>query len=146
LKEEKWWLVVEAIEKPERSGLIRYGVAKGYRGNYSKIKKVVWKWYKKHLGRTDLKTREKLILYGLCERYSAQHFSSHDAVLYLSLMLGVSRQTVSKSLSLLMEDNIIWCAIDGEKKVLRKLKRGVQHKHFLFVGLGVMLERESQEE
>jgi len=46
----------------------------------------------------------------------------------------------------LMDSNIIWCAIDGENKVLRKLKRGVQHKHFLFVGLGVMLERESQEE
>jgi Fe2+ or Zn2+ uptake regulation protein len=61
-------------------------------------------------------------------------------------MLGVSRQTVSKSLSLLMDSNIIWCAVDGEKKVLRKLKRGVQHKHFLFVGLGVMLERESQDE
>jgi len=29
---------------------------------------------------------------------------------------------------------------------LRKLKRGVQHKHFLLVGLGVMLERESQDE
>jgi len=142
LNENKWWLVVEAIEEPELSGLISYGVAKKYKNNYSKIKSVVWKWYKKHLGRADLKTREKLVLFGLCDRYSAQNFSSHDAVVYLSLMLGISRQTVSKSLTALMDQNIIWCAIDGEKKVLRSLKRGVQHKHFLLVGLGVMLESE----
>ena len=51
---------------------------------------------------------------------------------------------VTTGIQNLMDLDIIWCAIDGEKKVLRSLKRGVQHKHFLFVGLGVMLE-ESQE-
>ena len=64
MKEQKWWLVVEAIDGPEESGLIAYGVAMKYK-NYSKLKKVVWKWYKKHLGRTDIKGREKLVLYAL---------------------------------------------------------------------------------
>jgi hypothetical protein len=59
-------------------------------------------------------------------------------------MIGMNRKTVSKGIQNLMDLDIIWCAIDGEKKVLRSLKAGVQHKHFLFVGLGVMLE-ESQE-
>jgi DNA-binding MarR family transcriptional regulator len=145
MKEQKWWLVVEAIESPEESGLIPYGLAMKYK-NYAKLKKVVWKWYKKHLGRTDIKGREKLVLYALCERYSAQDYSSHDAVSYLALMIGMNRHTVSKGIQNLMDQNIIWCAIDKEKKVLRNLKAGVQHKHFLFVGLGVMLERESQDE
>jgi hypothetical protein len=143
LKDNKWWLVIEAIEKPERSGLIKFGVAMKYK-SYAKLKQVVWKWYKKQLGRTDIKSREKLVLYALCERYSAQDYSSHDAVSYLALMIGMHRHTVSKGIQNLMDLNIIWCAIDGEKKVLRSLKAGVQHKHFLFVGLGVMLE-ESQE-
>ena len=143
MKEQKWWLVIEAIDGPERSGLIKFGVAMKYK-SYSKLKKVVWKWYKKQLGRTDIKSREKLVLYALCERYSAQDYSSHDAVSYLALMIGMHRHTVSKGIQNLMDLNIIWCAIDGEKKVLRSLKAGVQHKHFLFVGLGVMLE-ESQE-
>ena len=143
MNKQKWWLVIEAIEKPEKSGLIKFGVAMKYK-SYSKLKKVVWKWYKKQLGRTDIKSREKLVLYALCERYSAQDYSSHDAVSYLALMIGMHRHTVSKGIQNLMDLDIIWCAIDGEKKVLRSLKRGVQHKHFLFVGLGVMLE-ESQE-
>ena len=76
-----------------------------------------------------------------CERYSAQDYSSHDAVSYLALMIGMHRHTVSKGIQNLMDEKIIiWCAIDGERKVLRSLKAGVQHKHFLFVGLGVMLE------
>ena len=143
MNKQKWWLVIEAIEKPEKSGLIKFGVAMKYK-SYSKLKKVVWKWYKKQLGRTDIKSREKLVLYALCERYSAQDYSSHDAVSYLALMIGMHRHTVSKGIQNLMDLDIIWCAIDGEKKVLRSLKGGVQHKHFLFVGLGVMLE-ESQE-
>jgi len=143
LNKQKWWLVIEAIEKPEKSGLIKFGVAMKYK-SYSKLKQVVWKWYKKQLGRTDIKSREKLVLYALCERYSAQDYSSHDAVSYLALMIGMHRHTVSKGIQNLMDLDIIWCAIDGEKKVLRSLKAGVQHKHFLFVGLGVMLE-ESQE-
>ena len=143
MNKQKWWLVIEAIEKPEKSGLIKFGVAMKYK-SYAKLKKIVWKWYKKQLGRTDIKSREKLVLYALCERYSAQDYSSHDAVSYLALMIGMHRHTVSKGIQNLMDLDIIWCAIDGEKKVLRSLKRGVQHKHFLFVGLGVMLE-ESQE-
>lgn len=145
MEDTKWWLVVEGIENPEKSGLIIYGVARKYK-SYSKLKQVVWKWYKKHLGRTDLKSREKLVLYALCERYSAQDFSSHDAVTYLALMVGMNRHTVSKGIQNLMDQNIIWCAISKERKVLRNLKAGVQHKHFLFVGLGVMLEKESQDE
>ncbi len=49
MKEQKWWLVVEPIEKPEKSGLITYGVAMKYK-SYSKLKQVVWKWYKKTSG------------------------------------------------------------------------------------------------
>ena len=139
MKEQKWWLVLEAIDSPDKSGLIKFGVAMKYK-SYAKLKQVVWKWYKKQLGRTDLKSREKVVLYALCERYSAQDYSSHDAVSYLALMVGMNRKTVSKGIQNLMDQNIIWCAIDGERKVLRSLKRGVQHKHFLFVGLGVMLE------
>jgi len=145
LKEHKWWLVVDGIEDAEKSGLINYGLAGKYK-NYANLKRVVWKWYKKHLSRKDIKTREKLILYALCERYSAQDFSSHDAVTYLALMIGMHRHTVSKGIQKLMDLNILWCAIDGERKVLRSLKAGVQHKHFLLVGLGVMLEEESRKE
>ena len=93
MKENKWWLVVEAIEKPDKSGLIKFGVAMKYK-NYAKLKQVVWKWYKKQLGRTELKSREKVVLYALCERYSAQDYSSHDAVSYLALMVGMNRKTV----------------------------------------------------
>jgi len=61
-------------------------------------------------------------------------------------MIGMHRHTVSKGIQKLMDLNILWCAIDGERKVLRSLKAGVQHKHFLLVGLGVMLESESQKD
>jgi hypothetical protein len=71
---------------------------------------------------------------------------AHDAVTYLALMIGMHRHTVSKGIQKLMDLNILWCAIDGERKVLRSLKAGVQHKHFLLVGLSVMLESESQKD
>ena len=111
MKQHKWWLVVEGIEDADKSGLINYGLAGKYK-NYASLKRVVWKWYKQHLGRKDIKTREKLILYALCERYSAQDFSSHDAVTYLALMIGMHRHTVSKGIQKLMDLNILWCAID----------------------------------
>lgn len=145
MNDDKWWLVVQAIKKPNESGLIPFGVAKSYKNNYSKIKKVVWRWFRLHLDRKDLSSRDKLILYALCERYSAKTFSSHDSLSYISKMLGMNRHTISKGLQHMMDVGLIWCAIDSDKKVLRSLKAGVQHKHFLFVGLGFMLG-ESREE
>ena len=96
--------------------------------------------------RLGIMWRDNLVLFAVCERSFAQYYSSHDSVSYLALMVGMNRHTVSKVIQYLMDQNFIWCAIDGERKVYRKLKRGVQHKHFLLVGLGVKLERESPEE
>lgn len=136
MKDLKWWVVVETVDS--KSGLISVNVASKFK-NYAKLKRVVWKWYRQHLGRLDIGSSEKLVLWALCERYG-KSFSSHDAISYYGLMLGLSRQTVGKNLQKLMDKNIIWCAIDGNNQVMtRKLKAGVQHKHFLLVGLNKML-------
>ena len=137
-----WWLVVEDIENPAESGLISYGVAVKYKDSYPKLKRAVWKWFRSQVGRNDIGSREKVILWCLCERYGMS-FSSHDAISYYGLMCGMSKVTMSKGFNALMDKNIIWCAKHNEKVMVRKLKKGMQHKHFLLVGLGVFLDKES---
>jgi hypothetical protein len=144
LNKEYWWLVTDSIEEPGKSGLISFAVANKY-SNYAKLKRVVWKWFRSHLDSKDISSREKVILWCLCERYG-NSFSSHDAISYYGQMCGLSSVTMSKGFAVLMDKNIIWCAKQDQRVMLRKLKSGMQHKHFLLVGLGVMLEEESRED
>ena len=66
MKNLKWWVVVETVDS--KSGLISVNVASKFK-NYTKLKRVVWKWYRQHLGRLDIGSSEKLVLWALCERY-----------------------------------------------------------------------------
>jgi hypothetical protein len=144
LNKEYWWLVTDSIEDAGKSGLISFAVANKY-SNYAKLKRVVWKWFRSHLDSKDISSREKIILWCLCERFG-NSFSSHDAISYYGQMCGLSSVTMGKGFAVLMDKNIIWCAKQDQRVMLRKLKSGMQHKHFLLVGLGVMLESESQKD
>ena len=143
MNDEYWWIVTNEIDKTEKSGLVKFAVANKYE-NYAKLKRVVWKWFRSHLDRRDINSRDKIILWCLCERYG-KSFSSHDAVTYYGKMCGLSNVTMSKGFASLMDKNIIWCAKHDQKKMLKKMRSGMQHKHFLLVGLGMMLESESRE-
>ena len=136
-----WWITTDAVEK--NSGLVAFAVSKRYEKNYGKLKHVSWKWYRKQIDRRDIGLREKMVLWCLLERYSMRSFSSHDSGGYIALMLGSHRNTINKAIQKLMDAKIIWCAIEGERVMLTKLERGKQHKHFLPVGLSVMLSEES---
>ena len=143
MNDDYWWVVVGQVESPEESGLIALSVARKFE-NYAKLKRVVWKWFRAHLDRRDINSRDKIILWCLCERYG-KSFSSHDAITYYGKMCGLSHVTMSKGFASLMDKNIIWCAKSDQRVMLKKLKSGMQHKHFLLVGLGLLLEGESRE-
>ena len=133
--EEYWWIQSGVIEDEKRSGIVRASVAN--KMNYSQLKQAVWKWYRKHAGRSDLTIASKLVLWAICERYRMT-YSSHDAYVYYGKMTGLTRKTVGRAVQELVDKEVIWIAKEGERTLLKKVKAGVR-KHILLVGLGVML-------
>jgi hypothetical protein len=77
----------------------------------------------------------------VCERYRWQTWSSHDAISYYCKMIGVHRTSASRGMSELLEKEVLWCVLEGERKRLRKSQAGGK-KHFLLVGLGAHLREQ----
>ena len=136
-----WWITTEVAEKD--TGFIGYGVAKKYK-NYSKLKGVVWKWFRRRIGTNklyNLTAAESLVLWAVCERHRAESMSCRDSFSYLAKMTNLHHKTVGKSITSLIEKKVIWLALEDERVLLRKAnKKG--RKHILLIGLGVDLVAE----
>ena len=130
-----WWLTEDEIEQPRESGLVSARAWAKYK-SYAKQKALVWRWFRKQIGRKDLTPACKLVLWACCERHRHFSCSVNDKFTYLALMTGLDRRSVSNAIHALAseEKNIIWIASEGERLLMRKAKRGYK-KHLLLVGL-----------
>jgi hypothetical protein len=98
------------------------------------MRQVVWKWYRSRAGDNQLSPASKLTLWAICERFRVETFSSHDAYSYYAKMTGVNRKTAGRGVGELIDQEIIWCVLEGEQKRLRR-SQAKGRKHFLLVGL-----------
>ena len=137
IKREYWWVSAGEVENESESPFIAMKYNSAFR-DYSKLRKQVWNWYRARAGREDLSPVAKLLLWSVCERYRWQSWSSHDAISYYCKMIGVHRTSASRGMSELLEKEILWCVLEGERKRLMKSQAGGK-KHFLLVGLGAHL-------
>ena len=140
IKKEYWWVSAGEVENESESPFIAMKYNSAFR-DYSKLRKQVWNWYRAHAGRTDLSPVSKMLLWSICERYRWQTWSSHDAISYYCKMIGVHRTSASRGMSELLEKEVLWCVLEGERKRLRKSQAGGK-KHFLWVGLGAHLREQ----
>ena len=134
-----WWITTDSVIE-EDVGFVAYGVAKKYK-SFAKLKGVVWKWFRRQAGRTDLNAAETLVLWAICERHRAESMSCRDAFSYLAKMVGLTPKTVGKEIQSLVDKKVIWLAVEGERILLRKARRNGR-KHILLIGLGVALVEE----
>jgi DNA-binding MarR family transcriptional regulator len=67
--------------------------------------------------------------------------SCRDAFSYLAKMTGLTPKTVGKAIQSLVDKEVIWLAVEGERVLLRKARRNGR-KHILLIGLGVAMVEE----
>ena len=134
-----WWITTDSVTE-EDSGFVNLSVARRYK-NFSKLKGVVWLWFRRQVGRTDINASESIVLWAVCERHRQASMSCRDSFSYLGAMTGLTPKTVGKAIQSLVAKNVIWLAVEGERTLLRKARRGGR-KHILLIGLGVLLVSE----
>ncbi len=133
---EYWWITEDEIDSPSKSGLVRASEWARYK-QFAKQKSLVWRWYRKQIQRKDLTPASKLCLWAICERHRHFSCSCNDKFIYLAMMCGLDRKSVSNAIHALAskEKNVVWIAAEGvDGKLMRKAKRGYK-KHLLLVGL-----------
>ena len=137
-QEKLWWIVPSEIENERASALVRLGVVSEYQ-DFNKFRRVVWFWFRRACAREDLTSSAKIMLWAIVERYRWETMSSHDAINYYALMVGMNRKTAGRAVGELAEKELIWIVPREEKKRLKK-SRAEGHIHFLLVGLGYLLK------
>jgi len=138
--DEYWWIENGIPKHESKSGCVRASVRAKFK-SFSKMRACVWKWFRSRAGDRTLSPACKLTLWAICERFRVETFSSHDAYSYYAKMTGLSSKTVGRCVSELVRAEILWIAVEGEKRILKTAKPGVR-KHLLFVGLGKLLVEE----
>jgi len=135
-----WWVSTEytSIDSP----YINLATALKFT-NYTKLKAVIWSWFRSKLDRKDLGSREKIILWIICERVKGVSFSCWDSYIYLGKATGMNRKTVAMAVNNLSKAGLIVIAVEGStpraKKKLEAQKRF--KKHILLVGIGYALDK-----
>ena len=142
MEQEYWWLKSIDVERESESAEIRIALAGKYKNDYSRMKQVCWKWYRAQLGRKDISSSGKLVLYCIVERFNKYgNWSCPDSFSYLASMSGLSSKLVAKRVYELVDLNVVWLVLEGDER--RGMKRIKQHsrkrKHILLVGLGRLL-------
>ena len=144
MNDQFWWIENSIPDKESESGCVRASVLSKYK-SYSKLKACVWKWFRSRAGDTSLRPATKLVLWSICERHRILSCSSHDAYVYYGKMTGLNRRTVGRCVDELVEAGILWIAVEGERRIVKRAKPGVR-KHLLLVGLGqIMIEELSEQ-
>ena len=133
VSKDHWWITAHTSER-ERAGVFVPLELARREGDFVRARGVVWDWYRRECGRTDLSPSAKLIMWALCERWRYETWSSHDAISYYAKMTGVNRKTSGRAMTELIDKEVVWCVLEGEKKRLKKSQPGGK-KHFLLVGL-----------
>ena len=129
---EHWWITARA-EAEGKGTLVPIALARKD-NDFSRVRSIVWAWFRRECGRTELSVGAKLMLWALCERWRYETWSSHDAISYYAKMTGVNRKTAGRGVGELIDQEIIWCVLEGEQKRLRR-SQAKGRKHFLLVGL-----------
>ena len=140
-----WWITTEhtAINSPyiNRATALQYT-------NFNKLKGVVWTWFRSKIDRKDISSREKIILWIICERMKGSSFSCWDSYIYLGKATGMNRKTVALAVNNLSDAGLIILAVEGKepraKKRLEAQKR--VKKHILLIGIGHALSKKLVEE
>lgn len=133
IDKDHWWITAHTSER-ERAGVFVPLELARRDGDFSRVRAVVWAWFRRECGSTDLSPSAKLTMWAVCERWRYETWSSHDAISYYAKMTGLNRKTSGRAMTELIEKEIIWCVLEGEQKRLRKSQPGGK-KHFLLVGL-----------
>ena len=102
---EHWWITAHAQEQGAGT-LVPISLARR-EGDFSRVRSVVWGWFRRECGRTDLSVSAKLIMWAVCERWRYETWSSHDAISYYAKMTGVNRKTAGRAMTELIDKEII---------------------------------------
>jgi hypothetical protein len=137
---DKFWWITTQDNIEDDSGFVSYALARRYK-SFAKLKGVVWKWFRRQAGRTDLNASETLVLWAVCERHRSECMACRDSFSYLAKMTGLTPKTVGKSVVGLIEKKVLWLAVEEERVLLKKAKRGGR-KHLVLVGLNAYMVRE----
>ena len=137
---EYWWVTPQEVSGLSKTALVPTACVRK-QDNYTKMRVCVWRLFRRICGREDLNMSSKMLLWAVCERYRFETFSSHDAISYYAKMIGTNRRSAGRGMKDLIEKEILWCVLEGEKKRLRMSQPGGK-KHFLLVGLANELMRE----
>ena len=138
INSEYWWITHQHIEEQLKSGLVSHTFVRE-QAEFGSVRKAVWFWFKRACASERLSASAKIILWAICERWQFQSFSSHDAVSYYSIMVGVNRRSAGRAIQQLIEEGLIWCVLEGEPNRVFKKSQSSGKKHFLLVGLGSLL-------
>ena len=136
-RDKDYWWLTDSIEDERTSGLVRRAFVSDSK-NFTFVRGEVWRWFRHQVGREDLSTGSKLLLWAMCERWRWETCSSHDAIDYYALMTGVSRKTISRGVRELVEKNIVWLVLEDDRVRLKKSQTSGK-KHFLLVGLSYFI-------
>jgi hypothetical protein len=137
---EYWWVTPHEVENLGKSALVPTACVRKQE-NYTKMRVCAWKIFRRACGREDLNMSSKMLLWSVVERYRFETWSSHDAISYYAKMIGTNRRSAGRGMKDLIEKEILWCVLEGEKKRLR-MSQPAGKKHFLLVGLANELMRE----
>ena len=100
-----WWITTH--ENPsDRAGVFIPLALARRDGDFSRVRSVVWAWFRRECGRTDLSVSAKLIMWAVCERWRYETWSSHDAISYYAKMTGVNRKTSGRAMTELIEKKL----------------------------------------
>ena len=133
-----WWITAHSeSERGEKTALIPIALARK-ESDFGRVRGIVWAWFRRECGSTDLSPSAKLTMWAVCERWRYETWSSHDAISYYAKMTAVNRKSVGKAIAELSEAGLIWIVLEGEPKRLRKSQSGGK-KHFLLVGLAELV-------
>jgi hypothetical protein len=134
--EDYWWITHEEIENPKRSGLVSKACVREH--DFSSVRGKVWDWYAQEIVREDLSSGAKVVLWCLCRRWQYKSWSASDTLTFYAKACGLHRVSVGRAMSELLEKQIVWCVLEGERRRLKKPTVSGR-KHYLLSGLGSLL-------
>lgn len=139
-----WWLTTNTPEL--NTAFINRSDAKKFT-DYRKLKSILWVFYRSKLDSRKLTARDKIVLWCIIEKFRYSSFSCNLSNVYISKMCGMNRHSVSKAISSLVDNKIIWIAIEGDKPAgLTKLKPQERiKKHYVLINLGSLMAQSLDE-
>jgi hypothetical protein len=134
--EDYWWITDEVIEQASSSGLVSKACVRDH--DFASVRSKVWDWYADVIKREDLSSGAKVVAWCLCRRWQYKSWSASDTLTFYAQACGLHRVSVGRAMTELLEKQIVWCVLAGERKRLRKVSVSGR-KHYLLSGLGALV-------